>query len=282
MNNKKKVKQAYLDVNVSSDLERKILNMTINKEVKKRKFKLAYLVLIAVVITGFSLSFAYAKEIKEAVQKIFSLEVSKNHEDLDSVEINVGERGITRDIPDTFKRSEKKIVESKTIDAQGNIVMKDGKPVVEISEEDIPLTRTIGEIEKDLGFPILKYKNNDKTEASYTTDVNKDGTICRVWLWIPDFYEKKDKYCVLHVMILDDNADSNYFITNPNDIDTGEKIDEEIYHTDNIKEDILIYSMNGDSNTLRALFYHDGIRYQLEANAMTRDEFKTLLDNLKY
>ena len=73
MNNKKKVKQAYLDVNVSSDLERKILNMTINKEVKKRKFKLAYLVLIAVVITGFSLSFAYAKEIKEAVQKIFSL-----------------------------------------------------------------------------------------------------------------------------------------------------------------------------------------------------------------
>lgn len=272
MNNKKKIKKAYLDVNVSSDLERKILNMTINKEVKKRKFKLAYLVLIAVVITGFSLSFAYAKEIKEVVQKIFSLEVSKGDEEGNTIEISVN--GITHDIPNTIKRSEKRTINYNDVDENGNTVVKS-------IDENVSIKRTFKEVEKDLGFPILKLKNNDDEEVIYTTSDNSDGTIASVHLEMFDFYEENGKECNMDVDITDESAD--YIATNPNDIDVyGGKADEEIYHTDNIKEDILIYAVDWDDSRLTALFYHDGIKYTLVTNTMTRSEFKTLLDNLKY
>ncbi len=272
MNNKKKIKKAYLDVNISNDLERKILNMTVNKEVKRTKFKLAYLALVAVLLTGFSLSLVYAKEIKEVVQKVLSLQVGKGDEEGNTIKINVN--GITHDIPNTVKRSGTKIVEYNDVDENGNIVVKKLK-------ENLSLKRTIKEVEKDLGFPILKLQNNDDNEVTYTTGENTDGTISSVELEIFNFYEENGKKCSMDVDITDDNAD--YIVTGAGDIDViGGKVDEEIYHTDTIKEDILIYAVDWDDSRLTALFYHDGIKYSLLTNTMTRSELKNLLDNLKY
>ncbi len=281
MNNKKRIKNAFLDVNVSENLERNILNMTVNREVKKRKFKLAYLALIAVLVTGFSLSFVYAKEIKKAVQKIFSINVKMGDEEDSKVKINVD--GITHPIPNTVKRSGTRIVEVEVYGPGGKQVMKDGKPLKEKHEDTISLNRTIEETEKDLGFPILKYNDQDQTEVIYDTDDNDDGTIARVSLWIPDFYEENGKECWMSVTILDDNADMRYNAALYGEVDViGGKIDEEIYHTDNINGDIFIYGVDWDDSRLTAIFYHDGIEYTLGTNTLTRSEFKTILDNLKY
>ena len=63
----KKIKNAFSDVSISENLERNILNMTINKQTHRR-FKLSYVCSIAVAVCLLSVTVVYAKEIKEFFQ----------------------------------------------------------------------------------------------------------------------------------------------------------------------------------------------------------------------
>ena len=65
----KKIKNAFSDVSVSENLERNILNMTVNKQKQThRSFKLSYVCSIAVAVCLLSVTVVYAKEIKEFFQ----------------------------------------------------------------------------------------------------------------------------------------------------------------------------------------------------------------------
>lgn len=92
----KKIKNAFSDISVSENLERNILNMTVNKQKQTyRRVKLSYVCSIAVVVCLLSITVVYAKEIKE-IFKSWGTSIKLE----DGTEVKVSENNNFKEIPD--------------------------------------------------------------------------------------------------------------------------------------------------------------------------------------
>ena len=124
----KKFKDEFANICVSNELERKIFEMTIDKESNKKRFnKLAYICLSAIIVCTLSLTVVYAKEIKQFFQNMWS----SNIEFKNGKKETIIENGGFKKIPLTAKK-----------------VKNDNRPEM-----------TENEIEDMLGFKILGYDN---------------------------------------------------------------------------------------------------------------------------
>ena len=242
------IKNAFSDVCVSEKLERKILNMTINKKEKfHKKFKLAYVCSI-VAICLLTVTIVYAKEIKDFFQN-WSTYIDLG----DGTKVKISENNIFKDIPATAIKTE----ESRLM--------------------------TYQEIEKMLSLPILKFQDANTNEIYYSTLLNSDGTIGEITLWMPYFLKQsEEKYISASVKILNKNADEGYILAFNEGIDaTGNKNIKNSYKSRNLNTDIIIYMNDWSEERLTATFVYDDILYTFIGHNISNDEMISMIETLK-
>lgn len=249
MKNNKKIKKAFSSISISPEVEKKILNQTINRK-KKPYLKFAYVVLILFVIGICSLPIVYAEYFKQIINQ-WSSSVQLE----DDTKIPVSENNGFKMIPNDAIKTEK---------------YKSG------------IEMTYSEVEKMLGFKILKLELKEKPSVYYTTSLNQDGSIGRVDLWISSFVgESEEKYICLSVSMLNIGADSGYISAFHGDSDAvGGKIDGETYHLKNLDVDVVMYGNDWDSSRLNAVFVYKDIQYAFIGKNYSRDEMFKVLEQL--
>ena len=247
----KKIKNAFSDVSISENLERNILNMTINKQTHRR-FKLSYVCSIAVTVCLLSVTVVYAKEIKEFFQNWSTSIKLENGE-----EVKISENNKFKEIP---------------------------TDAIKVKENSESFKMTFEEVEEMLRFSILKLQENNTSEIYYRTSLNDNGTIGRVDLWIPYFYKENDnKYISVSVSMLNKYADDVYVLAFQEGIDaTGEKNIENSYKSGNLNTNIIVYTNNWSDEKLIATFVYDDILYQFIGHNISKDEMTFIIEILKY
>lgn len=249
----KKIKNAFSDVSVSENLERNILNMTVNKQKGTHKrFKLSYVCFIAVAVCLLSATFVYAKEIKEFFQNWSTSIKLENGE-----EVKISENNNFKEIP---------------------------TDAIKVKENSESPKMTFEEIEEMLKFSILKLQENNTREIYYRTSLNDNDTIGRVDLWIPYFYKESDnKYISVSISMLNKSADNRYVLAFQEGVDaTGEKNIENSYKSENLNTNIVVYTNNWSDERLTATFVYDDILYQFIGHNILKDEMTSIIETLKY
>ena len=251
----KKIKNAFNDIKVNEDLERKILNMTVNKrDNKQKKWKLSYTYATILLIGMLSIGVVYAKEIKNFINSF-------------STNINVEN--------------------NKSIKLSDNINFKNISKNALIFTGDSPYQMNYNEVEKNLGFKILKLKENNTDEIYYSTELNDNNQIGRVDLWIPYFVKESDnKYISASISMLNNGADEKYILAFEEGLDaSGGKNNFEEYYSNNLDTKIIIYSYstsNSNNRYLKATFVYDDVLYIFTGMNMSKDDLINYINGLVF
>ena len=251
----KKIKNAFNDIKVDESLERKVLNMTVNKkDNKQRKWKLSYTYATILLIGMLSIGVVYAKEIKNFINSF-------------STNINVEN--------------------NKSIKLSDNINFKNISKNALIFTGDSPYQMNYNEVEKNLGFKILKLKENNTDEIYYSTELNDNNQIGRVDLWIPYFVKESDnKYISASISMLNKGADEKYILAFEEGMDaSGGKNNFEEYYSNNLDTKIIIYSYstsNSNNRYLKATFVYDDVLYIFTGTNMSKDDLINYINGLVF
>ena len=251
----KKIKNAFNDIKVNEDLERKILNMTVNKrDNKQKKWKLSYTYATILLIGMLSIGVVYAKEIKNFINSF-------------STNINVEN--------------------NKSIKLSDNINFKNISKDALIFTGDSQYQMNYNEVEKNLGFKILKLKENNTDEIYYSTELNDNNQIGRVDLWIPYFVKESDnKYISASISMLNKGADEKYILAFEEGLDaSGGKNNFEEYYSNNLDTKIIIYSystINSNNRYLKATFVYDDVLYIFTGMNMSKDDLINYINGLVF
>ena len=251
----KKIKDAFNDIKVNEDLERKILNMTVNKrDNKQKKWKLSYTYATILLIGMLSIGVVYAKEIKNFINSF-------------STNINVEN--------------------NKSIKLSDNINFKNISKDALIFTGDSQYQMNYNEVEKNLGFKILKLKENNTDEIYYSTELNDNNQIGRVDLWIPYFVKESDnKYISASISMLNKGADEKYILAFEEGLDaSGGKNNFEEYYSNNLDTKIIIYSYstsNSNNRYLKATFVYDDVLYIFTGMNMSKDNLINYINGLVF
>ena len=251
----KKIKNAFNDIKVNEDLERKILNMTVNKrDNKQKKWKLSYTYATILLIGMLSIGVVYAKEIKNFINSF-------------STNINVEN--------------------NKSIKLSDNINFKNISKDALIFTGDSQYQMNYNEVEKNLGFKILKLKENNTDEIYYSTELNDNNQIGRVDLWIPYFVKESDnKYISASISMLNKGADEKYILAFEEGLDaSGGKNNFEEYYSNNLDTKIIIYSYstsNSNNRYLKATFVYDDVLYIFTGMNMSKDDLINYINGLVF
>lgn len=251
----KKIKDAFNEIKVDESLERKVLNMTVNKkDNKQRKWKLSYTYATILLIGMLSIGVVYAKEIKNFINSF-------------STNINVEN--------------------NKSIKLSDNINFKNISKDALIFTGDSQYQMNYNEVEKNLGFKILKLKENNTDEIYYSTELNDNNQIGRVDLWIPYFVKESDsKYISANVSMLNKDADEKYILAFEEGLDaSGGKDNFEEYYSNKIDTKIIFYSYsmsNSNNRYLKATFVYDDVLYIFTGMNMSKDDLINYINGLVF
>ena len=251
----KKIKDAFNEIKVDESLERKVLNMTVNKkDNKQRKWKLSYTYATILLIGMLSIGVVYAKEIKNFINSF-------------STNINVEN--------------------NKSIKLSDNINFKNISKNALIFTGDSPYQMNYNEVEKNLGFKILKLKENNTDEIYYSTELNDNNQIGRVDLWIPYFVKESDnKYISASISMLNKGADEKYILAFEEGLDaSGGKNNFEENNNNNLDTKIIIYSYstsNSNNRYLKATFVYDDVLYIFTGMNMSKDDLINYINGLVF
>lgn len=251
----KKIKDAFNEIKVDESLERKVLNMTVNKkDNKQRKWKLSYTYATILLIGMLSIGVVYAKEIKNFINSF-------------STNINVEN--------------------NKSIKLSDNINFKNISKNALIFTGDSPYQMNYNEVEKNLGFKILKLKENNTDEIYYSTELNDNNQIGRVNLWIPYFVKESDnKYISANVSMLNKGADEKYILAFEEGLDaSGGKDNFEEYYSNKIDTKIIFYSYsmsNSNNRYLKVTFVYDDVLYIFTGINMSKDDLINYINGLGF
>ena len=251
----KKIKNAFNEIKVDESLERKVLNMTVNKkDNKQRKWKLSYTYATILLIGMLSIGVVYAKEIKNFI---------------DSFSTNIN------------------VENNKSIKLSDNINFKNISKDALIFTGDSQYQMNYNEVEKNLGFKILKLKENNTDEIYYSTELNDNNQIGRVDLWIPYFVKESDnKYISASISMLNKGADEKYILAFEEGMDaSGGKNNFEEYYSNNLDTKIIIYSYstsNSNNRYLKATFVYDDVLYIFTGMNMSKDDLINYINGLVF
>lgn len=249
----KKIKDAFNEIKVDESLEMKVLNMTVNKKNnKQRKWKLSYTYATILLIGMLSIGVVYAKEIKNFINSF-------------STNINVEN--------------------NKSIKLSDNINFKNISKNALIFTGDSPYQMNYDEVEKNIGFKILKLRDRNTDEIYYSTELNDNNQIGRVDLWLPYFVKESDnKYISVNVSMLNKGADEKYILTFKEGLDaSGGKDNFEEYYSNNLDTKIIVYSYlnkHDASSYLKATFVYDDILYIFTGKNMASKDLINYVNSL--
>lgn len=252
MKNNKKVKNAFRDIYVSPNLERKILNMTINKEKQgNKRFKFAYLLFALLITCMISVSVVYAKEIKEIINNWTS-----------SI---------------TFKDG----TQMKISDYITYVKIKDN--AIKTKEFDSMISMNSEEVEKMLGIKLLKSNLATSDIIGYKTGLNEDDTIGRIDLWLADYiHYEEEKYISMSIAFLNKNADKGYILAFEEGLDaTASKDLKNLYHINSINADAVIYKNEWSKERLTVTFLYNNMVYSIIGNNVSAEEMIQILNSLQ-
>lgn len=249
----KKINDAFNEIEVSENLERKVLNMTVNKnDNMQKKWKLSHAFMAIILIVVLSIGVVYAKEIKNFINSF-------------STSINVEN--------------------NKNIKISDNINFKNISSVALKTENDNSKQMTFNEAEKNLGFKILKLKDNNTNEIYYSTRLNDNGQIGRVDLWIPYFVKESDsKYISASVSMLNIGVDEKYILAFEEGLDaSGNKDNFEEYFSEELNTKFIIYSYSNKNSAdlyLKATFVYDDVLYIFTGKNMIKKDLINYINSL--
>lgn len=248
----KKIKDAFSNICISKKTEDSILDMTVNKNEKKNyRFRLSYICSIALIACVLSITVVYAKEIKKFFQN-WGSSVKLD----DGSQVKISEDNGFKEIPTS---------------------------AIKVGEFEPDLKMDYEEIEKMLGFSILKLPENNTNEIYYGTGLNDDGSIGRVDLWIPNFLNQDDnKEIFALVSILNKYADAGYVLAFEEGLDpTGDKSIKYIYNSKNLNTNVVIYTNDWEIERLTATFVYDDILYKFTGIDISKEEMISMIETLK-
>lgn len=254
---KNKINDSYKAIEISDDLETKIIDKTINKRKYNYK-KLGYSLGLIVFVFTISISLVYAKQIVE-----FFKSWSASVEFEDGTKVNIVENA-------NFKEISKNAIKSENL-----------------------VSMTHDEIEQSLGFHILDYEHTTSKSMGYSTSLNSNGEIGTVHLWWSSFIDntngqfgkdgdKTGKVISVDISILNKGAEERYIYPFLEGKDaTGEKELDQVYEIKNLNTKAVIYGNNWDKTRITASFVFDDVYYQLISYNYTKEEIIELLEKLK-
>lgn len=252
----KKIKESYKNIEVNKKLEDSILNMTINKT-KKRKswFKISYVLPLLLIVCVVSLTMVNADKVKEVIDNWRGVVVES-----DGTIIELSKENGYKEIPLTAPK---------------------------IHDDESPKDYySFKELESVLGFKLLK-PQKDETEIIYRTRINGDGSIGIIDLWIPNFIEEsEDKGINASISIPNKYIDKRYYYAFAGDDDAMEKSNVKVYKSNNLGVNIAIWDStstyaNGNIN-YTATFVYDNVKYWMHAEEYSEEEFKAVIENLRF
>ncbi len=244
---KNKINDSYKSIQISNDLENKIIEKTINK----RKFnykKLSYSLGLIILVFTISFSIVYAKQIVE-----FFKSWSTGVEFEDGTKVTLIENANFKEINKNARKSE-------------NLI-----------------SMTHDEVEHNLGFHILDYEHTSSKSIGYSTYLNSNGSIGLIYLWWADFIDNTNgKNISVSISILNKGAEDRYVYPFLEGKDaTGEKELEQVYEIKNLNTKAVIYGNIWDKRRLTASFVYDNVYYQFISYNYTKDEIIEILEQLK-
>lgn len=259
MKNSDKIKKAFSEITVSESLERRILNMTVNKEEKaKKRFKPVYICCVVLLVCALSFSAVYAENIKEFIES-WSASVDLGNGE----KLTISENNSFKVIPDT---------------------------AIKVGEDENSPVMSFKEIEDMLGFKLLKLRENNTDEIYYRTAQNDDGSIGKIDLWIPCFVKiNEDKQVSVSVNMLSQNADEKYVSAFLEGLDAsgGKKAEKGYMYAfksgpgaTSEETNIVIYSNDWSSERLTAVFVYDDVLYEFVGKNMSQQEMTALIESL--
>ena len=141
------------------------------------------------------------------------------------------------------------------------------------------------EVEKNLGFKILKLKKSNTDEIYYSTELNDNNQIGRVDLWIPYFVKESDnKYISASISMLNKGADEKYILAFEEGLDaSGGKNNFEEYYSNNLDTKIIIYSYstsNSNNRYIKATFIYDDVLYIFTSKNIVNNDLINYIDSL--
>lgn len=165
---KNKIKKAFSELYVSEKLERNILNMTVNKRVRRnKKLRLSYACLSILVICLLSISVVYAKEIKEFIQ---------NWSILKTLSYDTYKTFILKTKLDLDLSEEKIDYSNDSIIEIIDIIKSEDK---DFNINDYKMTYNVGHEETGFGHIFLTYFINGKIETNKVYLVVVDNKVVR-------------------------------------------------------------------------------------------------------
>ena len=250
---KNKIKDSYNSLQISEELEKNILNKTINKKKKFKYKKVGYVIGMFLLIFTISISLANAKQIVE-----FFKNWDTGVEFEDGTKVTLIENANFKEININAKKSEE------------------------------PIDMTHDEVERNLGFHILDYDNTSTKTIGYSTDLNEDGSIAVARLWWANFITNNDenwnniKAVSVSITILNKYAEEKYVLPFFEGLDaTSEKELDQVYEIKSLDTKAVIYGNSWDKRRLTAAFVYDNVVYEFIGRNYTKDEIIEILENLK-
>ncbi len=254
---KNKISDSYKSIQISNNLENKIMGKTINRRKYNYK-KLGYSLGLIVLVFTISISIVYAKQIAE-IFKSWSTGVEFE----DGTKVNIVENANYKEISKNARKSE-------------NLI-----------------SMTHDEVEHNLGFHILDYELTTSKSMGYSTSLNSNGEIGLVHLWWSGFIDNTDgqfgkdgdktgKVISVDISILSKGAEERYIYPFLEGKDaTGEKKLDQVYEIKNLNTKAVIYVNDWDKARLTASFVYDDVYYQFISYNYTKEELIEILEQLK-
>ena len=254
---KNKINDSYKSIQITNDLENKIMEKTINK----RKFsykRLGYSLGLILLVFTISFSIVYAKQIAE-----FFKNWSTGVEFENGTKVNIVENANFKEINTNARKSE-------------NLI-----------------SMTHDEVEQNLGFHILDYEHTTNKSMGYSTSLNSDGEIGLIHLWWDGFIDntngqfgkngdKTGKVISVDISILNKGAEERYIYPFLEGKDaTEEKELNLVYEIKKLNTKAVIYGNSWDETRLTASFVYDDVYYQFISYNYTKEELIEILEQLK-
>lgn len=257
----KKLKDSYAKIKVPYELEKKVINKTVEQR-RVNHFRFATIGITILLVSVLSVGIVKADEIKSLLKELV-------------VMFDLGDEGSNK-IKITDNLSAKKVLDTAPKTPGNGISM------------------SFDEFEKAVGFEVLKLPENNPEEVHYFTSLNKDGSLASIYLWMPGFITG-DKEVSASYSILNEGAEEGRvkaFLANEDAIPdkkvvktyTSQNLGVKVvitsyiqnYWLDNTKDDAI-----ETKNMLKAVFVYDDVIYDFFSADLTEDDFVNLIESLK-
>lgn len=159
-------------------------------------------------------------------------------------------------------------------------------PESAILDDDGGTNTTIGKAQEALGLDLLEHKNVASDEVFYRMELNEDGTLGCVCMWLGDWLHiGENGYVRMSISVLNEGADEKYvrIFKKGWTAEPDKKLVEE-YESEKLDSKVVVYTSGEKAEInigLTAVFIHDGVLYEVNGWNVSVDDMKKVIDEME-